>query len=201
MKISTWKKIGDIVAGMNLEEPKPTKENEMAIIAKNKKSDFTPAPEGLWQAVCVDVVDKGMQKTPWGENHKVDIRWVISETMVNTGQPFMVNKRYTLSLHEKSNLRRDLEMWRGKKFTGDESDAFDLERLLGANCQIQVIHNSSDDGTVYANVQAIVPAGRGSTKIPIPSDYIRAKDREKLPADATHQQTKEVVITDDDIPF
>lgn len=172
----------------------------MAIIAKNNKRDFTPAPEGLWQAVCVDVVDKGMQKSPWGDNHKVELRWVLSESMVNTGKPFMVTKRYTLSLHEKSNLRRDLEMWRGKKFTGDESDEFDLEKLLGANCQIQVIHNGSDDGTVYANVQAIVPAPRGVNKISIPSDYIRAKDRDKNGAIST-EPANEQIFDDDTMPF
>jgi hypothetical protein len=169
----------------------------MSIIAKNNKRDFTPAPEGLWPAVCVDVVDKGMQKTPWGDTHKVEIRWVLSETMVNTGKPFMVTKRYTLSLHEKSNLRRELETWRGKKFTGEESDAFDLEKLLGVNCQLQVIHNSSDDGSVYANVQAIVPAGRGMDKLLIPSDYIRACNRDKT-KDVSHDREE---ITDDDIPF
>jgi hypothetical protein len=93
-------------------------------------------------------------------------------------------KRYTLSLHEKANLRRELETWRGKKFTAEEGEGFDLEKLLGANCQLQVIHNEKDDGTVYANVQAIVPAGRGLEKLSIPPDYVRAINRDKTSTDS-----------------
>src|SRR5690606_1710967 len=38
----------------------------MAIIARNTGSgDFEPAPAGAHQAVCVDVVDKGVVKTEW----------------------------------------------------------------------------------------------------------------------------------------
>jgi len=33
----------------------------MAIIAKDNRKEFTPAPEGLHQAVCVDVVDLARQ--------------------------------------------------------------------------------------------------------------------------------------------
>ena len=167
----------------------------MSIIAKNTKRDFIPAPEGLWPAVCIDVVDIGMKETPWGQSHKVEVRWVISETMVNTGKPFMLVKRYTLSLHEKANLRRELETWRGKKFTDDELEGFDLEKLLGINCQLQIIHNQKGDGEVYANVQAIVPAARGMNKLMIPSDYVRAVSRNK------QSSTQPDEIVDEDIPF
>ena len=48
----------------------------MSIIAKKELSTFTPAPEGLHQAVCCDVVDLGLKNTPWGDKHKIRIVWV-----------------------------------------------------------------------------------------------------------------------------
>jgi hypothetical protein len=167
----------------------------MSIIAKKNKSEFTPAPEGLWQAVCIDVIDRGIEKTPWGEAHKVEVRWALEDKDPKTEKPFMLIKRYTLSLHEKANLRRELETWRGKKFTSEELEGFDLEKLLAVNCQLQVIHNVKDGGECYANVQAIVPAPKGVIKLAIPHDYIRMCDRDKV------RNGQEPEITDDDIPF
>jgi hypothetical protein len=149
----------------------------MSIIAKKPETSFAPCPEGLHQAVCVDVVDLGIQKSAFGERHKVEIRWQVDETD-DRGRRFELRKWYTLSLHEKSNLRKDLECWRGRKFTEEELKGFDLERLLGVNCQLQVIHNISDEGRTYDNVQAIVPHNSKLPKISA-QDYTRQKDRAK----------------------
>lgn len=171
----------------------------MAIIAREPESKFTPAPEGLHQAVCVDVVDLGLVKGPFGEKHKVEIRWQIDAVNADTGRRFDVRRWYTLSLHEKSNLRKDLETWRGQKFTADELKGFDLERLIGVNCQVQVIHNLSDEGKTYANVQAIVPAPAKVPKLAV-QDYIRERDRPKQPS-AGGPDFADGAPPDDDIPF
>lgn len=150
----------------------------MAIVAREPESKFTPAPEGLHQAVCVDVVELGVVKGPYGDKEKVEIIWQIDLTNEDTDRRFEVRKWYTLSLHEKANLRKDMECWRGRKFTKDELAGFDLEKLIGANCQLQVIHNITDEGKVYANVQAIVPHNSKVPKI-APDMYTRKKDRPK----------------------
>jgi hypothetical protein len=149
------------------------------IIAKCNKRDFTPAPEGLQSAVCCDVLDLGVQQTPWGDSHKVEIRWQLEDRDPKSGKPFMVVQRYTLSLHEKSRLRPMLEAWRGQKFRAEELEGFDLERLIGVNCQIQIIHNIKDGGEVYANVQAVVPPAKGAPKVSISADYIKVAERER----------------------
>lgn len=147
----------------------------MPVIAKQPESTFEPAPEGLHQAVCVDVVDLGLQTTEWGTKHKVDLRWQIDAVNAK-GYRFELRKRYTLSLHEKAGLRKDLQTWRGRKFTEQELDGFDLEKLLGVNCQLQVIHNITDSGKTFANVQAIVPHNARVPKIAA-LDYTREQDR------------------------
>jgi hypothetical protein len=130
----------------------------MPIIIKGQDGDFTPAPPGLHQAVCVDVVDLGMQDGPYGRKRKLKIVWQL-KSKNEKGDRFQVRGTYTQSLHEKARLRHDLETWRGRPFKGEEIKAFDVERLIGANCQIQVVHRVSAQGRTYGNAQAIVPIG------------------------------------------
>ncbi len=152
----------------------------MPIIAKDKKSEFTPAPEGLWPAVCCDVVDLGMVTSQWGTSHQVEIRWQLEEDdpKAKPPRPYMVVRRFRNSLHEKSNLRPMLESWRGRKFRAEELEGFDLEKLLGANCQVQIIHDIKTGNSVFAKVQAIVPPGKGAPKLSVRGDYIRKCERD-----------------------
>lgn len=151
----------------------------MPIYAKKKESEYTVAPEGLWPAVCCDVVDLGIVQGAFGPQEKIEIRWQLEEVDEKTGRRFLIVQRYTPSLHEKSRLRPMLEAWRGKKFTAEEERQFDIEKLLGANCQLQIIHNVKDEGRVYANVQAVVPMPRNAAKIRISEDYVRVVNRPK----------------------
>ena len=167
----------------------------MAIIVRKPESSFTPCPEGLHQAVCVDVVDLGLQKTAYGEKHKVELRWQTELENAETNRRFQLRKWYTASLHEKASLRKDLECWRGRKFTEEELKAFDLEKLIGANCQLQVIHNITDDGKTYDNIQAIVPHNVKLPKL-APQDYTREQDRAKVQGNGHGAP-----LTDEDIPF
>jgi len=149
----------------------------MAIIAKANKKEFTPAPEGLHQAVCVDVIDLGLVDGKWGPKPLVEIRWQINEINDEIDRRFLVTKRYTLSLSEKANLYKDLVAWRGRKFTQEELEGFDLERLIGANCQLQISHNIADDNRVWANIQAVVRVGKDMPTME-PEDYVRVQDRD-----------------------
>jgi outer membrane receptor for ferrienterochelin and colicin len=155
----------------------------MSIIVADKGAALTPAPEGVWQAVCCDVVELDGVETQWGVKDMVQIRWQLSETNEDHvdddygPQPHMVLRRYTRSLNQRSNLRKDLESWRGKKFTAKELEGFDLEKLIGANCQIQVMHSVADMGNVWANVQAVLPHRKGEPKLEVSDGYVRKKDR------------------------
>jgi len=65
-----------------------------------------------------------------------------------------------LSLGENSKLRPLLESWRGRPFTESELKGFDISKLAGVPCQIQILHETRDKRT-YANVAAIVPWPKG----------------------------------------
>lgn len=138
-----------------------------------KESNFKPAAEGLYDAVCVDVVDLGIVTSKFGDKHKLKIVWEVNQKMDNGGN-FTVQQRYTASLGQKSNLRKDLKAWRGKDFTAEELKVFDMEKLIGACCQIVIKHNENE-GNVYANVATILTAKNQMTAS---GKYTRAKDRE-----------------------
>jgi len=148
----------------------------MGIIAREPEGkNFTPAPEGIHVACCCDVVDLGLADHGFGEKHYVEIRFQL-EDEDETGKRFLVRRRYTLSLSEKATLRKDLETWRGKKFTKDELAGFDLERLIGVAAQVQVVHRVSDQGKTFANVTAVIPTGKGQQN-PSIVDYTRQAAR------------------------
>jgi hypothetical protein len=175
----------------------------MPIIATAGESkNYTPAPEGTHHAVCVDVMDKGMHPNKFKDGalqHKIDVAWQLSETR-DDGKRHVVYKRYTLSLNEKANLRKDLESWRGKPFTRDEEMGFDVEKLIGVNCLLNVVHKPNADNTkTFANVVSVMPLMKGLPKI-APDGYERhAAEAEPEPAEAPEPVTEE--LTDDDIPF
>lgn len=148
----------------------------MSLIAKRKT--FTPAPEGLWNAVCIDVVDLGIVTSEYqGKKramHKCRLVWELEALMVN-GMRFLVGKQYTVSLHAKAQLYKDLVAWRGKPFTSEELDGFDIEKVLGIPCRILVVQNEKN-GEIYGNVQTIMRADK-QTSISPNGTYVRVKDR------------------------
>lgn len=180
----------------------------MPIIATGGDSKtFTPAPEGTHHAVCVDVIDKGMQPNKFKDGalqHKIDIAWEINETR-DDGKRFVVYKRYTLSLNDKANLRHDLESWRGRAFTFNELAGFDVETVKGANCLVNVQHKKSADGSrTYANVMSIAPLIKGMPRIVI-KDYVRPAEQAATPEPAPPSDDDAVSVPDfddaDPVPF
>lgn len=172
----------------------------MSIMARRPETTFDPCPEGLHLAVCVDVVDLGLQPSQWGDKHKVQLRWQV-EAEHAQARRFEVRKLYTLSLADKATLRKDLEAWRGRKFSEEELAGFDLEKLIGVNAQVQVLHNVTGDGTTFANVTTVVSVPRGAARM-MPDGYVRERDRPR-PAGHTGPAGKPLGVIDDanDIPF
>ncbi len=137
----------------------------MSLTAKNKGNPMEPIPAGVHVAVCYGVVDLGthFNQKYNKEVHKILVQLELPECRAEferDGQkvklPRAISKRYTLSLSEKSNLRKDLESWRGRKFTAQELAGFDIAAIIGAPCQIQVVHEAGKDGRTYAAIAAIM---------------------------------------------
>lgn len=177
----------------------------MSLIVKdpgNGGGDFTPAPEGQFQGVCVDVVDEGISKRlnqfTNQEEERDELRIVFqlkvvdqsgTEQRTENGGRFTVSQLFKKSLHEKSKLRAFLEMWRGRKFTADELQGFDVEKLLGANAIVQTVHSTSKTtGKTYCNIQSLMPVNPAWNLVKLePENFVRKKDRQATPAQPAPQ--------------
>ncbi len=129
----------------------------MTLIINDRTYTKELAPQGLQAAVCVDALDIGLQETPWGDKEKVMLIFEL-EAEDSNGERFLLQKRYTKSLNEKSNLRKDLERWRGKPFSSKTlQDGFNLENVIGIPAMLYVDHRETEKGT-WADVDSILPA-------------------------------------------
>jgi hypothetical protein len=142
------------------------------ITAKTSEKTYELVPAGSHIARCIQMIEIGtVEDTFQGEAkrlHKVRITWELPlEKKVfkqEQGEmPFIISKEYTLSMHEKAKLRKDLSSWRGRGFTDEEARAFDITKLLGVPCMINVVHQVSKNGGVYANVAGLSPLPKGLT--------------------------------------
>lgn len=142
------------------------------IEASSTSTDFKPVDAGTYVARCYSMVHIGTIETEYmgetKEQNKVRITWELpTELKVfkeeKGEQPQVVSKEFTLSMHEKSNLRKFLESWRGKGFTEEEAKKFDVTKLLGKSCMLSIIHKTSKQGKIYAEISSISTLPKGMT--------------------------------------
>lgn len=161
---------------------------EHEIEVKEKGGDFHLLPVGNYQATAYDIWDLGLQRGEYKGKinilHKIVIGFEVSERIASTdewnGKRFTIPQFYTLSLGKKSNLRKDLESWRGKQFTEEELKGFKLSTILGANCFLNVIHNDNQRAKISA-VTALpkgIPAIIAEAKPGVPAWIKKIQDKQ-----------------------
>jgi len=133
---------------------------------KESGGNYTPCPAGTHTAVCVSVIDLGTQLKDFAgdvkEKREIQIEWEICEELRDDGQPFKLRKTYTFSSSEKSNLRKDLESWRGAKFKPEElgPGGFQISDVLGKACLLNVVHKDRD-GNTYPDIASLARLVKG----------------------------------------
>jgi len=131
-------------------------------------------PTGNYIARCYKMIHIGtVEEVILGDKkilNKVRIGWELpTELRVfneeKGEQPLVIDKEFTLSLYEKSALRGVLKSWRGKDFTEEEAKCFDITKLLGVQCMINIIHKPSkrDASKVYEEIAGITAVPKGIT--------------------------------------
>ena len=127
-------------------------------------------PAGNYIARCYSMVHVGtVEEEILGEKkslNKCRITWELPEELrvfdeAKGEQPLVISKEYNLSMHEKANLRKDLESWRGKAFTDDQAKTFDITKLLGVPCMLNIIHKTTKGGNTYALISNISAIPKG----------------------------------------
>lgn len=133
-------------------------------IQESTGGDFKPTPEGQHVMVCCRVIDLGTQETTFnGETkhqRKVLISWELPNERTDDGKPMMHSEKFTWSFHEKANLRKTLEAWRGKRFRDEDfagpPNGFHIKNVIGVPCYGQIIHEQGQNGKTYANLSSVM---------------------------------------------
>ena len=132
----------------------------MGFVVTGGNDEYEKPSAGSVAARCYGIIDLGTQHGEYaGEKytkHEVMILWELDEKMTD-GKPFVVNKRYTASLNEKANLRKDLESWRSRAFTDEELAGFDLSTIIEKPCMLTI--TLTEKG--YAKVVGVSPLPKG----------------------------------------
>ena len=146
----------------------------MSLTLSYTTTEYAPLPAGNYMAKCVQIIDLGSQEgTKFGSdetviNAKIRIVWEIPAEVstytdaegVEHAKPAFIGKKFTASLHEKSNLRQTLASWRGRDFTELELEGFNLANIIGKDCLINITHIKKEDKT-YVNIAAVTPMMKG----------------------------------------
>ena len=74
---------------------------------------------------------------------------------MDDGRPFLVGRKFSLSLNERAHLRAFIESWRAKNFTEQELAGFEIGTLLGRPCVLQLVERMQGDRT-YVNIQNVM---------------------------------------------
>ena len=151
----------------------------MSLVAKSESSgNFIPVPTGMHLARCYRIVDLGTQKSEYMGNvkqlHKMMLQFEVhgedaegNPTNTAKGDPMTVSKNFTVTLAEKSTLRKDLQSWRGRDFTPDELRGFELKNVLGQWAMITVVE-TENNGNTYTNISNINPVPAAIKKNGLP---------------------------------
>lgn len=126
----------------------------------NDTPSYPTVSVGVHKARCVRVIDLGTQQNDYqGQiswKRQVMLIWEVPSETDNKGEPLTISKFYTLSLNEKANLANDLVSWRGRPFTETEKKAFDISKVVGKPCSINVILNQNGK----PKVSTVMPIGK-----------------------------------------
>lgn len=139
------------------------------MIIKDTQGDYTPAPAGTHVARCISVIDMGTQRDTFEgrtkEQHRVMLAWELCEEMLERDGkqfPHIIHKEYTASLNKKATLRQHLDAWRGRGFTEQELEGFELANVIGAPCIITILHKENSDGQTRAKITSVAALMKGT---------------------------------------
>jgi hypothetical protein len=200
------------------------------VTAKNSDAKFKAHDEGQFVGQCVDCIDLGeavMDFTgkPKYLAQKCALVFRTGEKNPDTGEYIDVSTEFTVSMGELANLRKFLEMWRGKPYTPEQiDDGIPLDRLVSQWALLTVAHKKSAKGRTYAIIQSAVGVPKqmqgglvpytGYTRAPYwaerKAEYAVAAGAYRLSIgagrgdsgpDEPEPEFLESGVTDDDLPF
>jgi len=121
---------------------------------------------GVHFARCFRLVDLGTQLSNYAGETKSQRKLLLTFELLgderqSNGDLFLISRRFTASMNEKSSLRQFIESWLGRKLTAaDFTDGFDVSDLLNRHAQLNLVETDRD-GKKYVNIQSVTPLPKG----------------------------------------
>jgi len=132
--------------------------------------EFARLAPGTYVAVCDQVVALGLQEGSAAfpaPKYQAFLRFQVPGERVDIDRdgetvnlPMTIHSKYTASMNEKATLRKQIESWRGKKFSDEEAADFDVASIAGKACMLSV--QEVDKGEkVYSTISGISALPKG----------------------------------------
>jgi hypothetical protein len=125
-----------------------------------ESTDYHITPVGLHQARCSGMIEVGTIESTFNGITKLSPK-VIGEFEIldwndGCGNTPILTQIYTVSVHPKSKLRKDMEMLNGKAFNNEQLSLMDTNWMIGRHCLLNVVHVDVN-GFVVAKINAVLP--------------------------------------------
>jgi len=183
------------------------------VVTENKGGDFERVPCGAQPAVAAKLYNLGLQPGFQGKKpcKQVVILFELAARRArgdNAGQRFGITATYNASFGSEgmpSKLRTHLVSWRGRDFTTDELNRFDLRKILGHNCTLSLVEQKKADGKTFAKVIGIMPPMPGIEKMTpeTPVDFVPewVAQRQAAQLQVADEPAVRAMPDDEKIPF
>ena len=177
-------------------------------VSEGDQKPILLAPPGTHQAVCYNIWELGLQEQEFQGKKvtldKIMFGWELNEIIPEgdfDGKRFVATKTYTKSLWKKANLFLDLTSWRGKPFTTEELKKFDIEKMIGVNCMLNVVHVIGKSGREYVKVAGVLALPKGLSTMKAENERTTPKWIQEI-IDKQFEPFEPVRTTDgEEVPF
>jgi len=135
--------------------------NSGLIVKKTESKEFTVVPEDVYTAQCVQIWDLGTQRGEYQgvayARRRINIVFELLDYVNpdNEDGIKLIGQEFTMSFNENGKLLPFLESWRGRKFTEQELEGFDIANVLGTLANLQILHKVSKKGITFAEIGSI----------------------------------------------
>jgi hypothetical protein len=173
----------------------------MTRIVHRQYKEFELPPEGVHRGRLTEIKDLEPTVNLNGEEkERVRFIWTLLHQRTSSGDTMKVYQTFNVSLHPQSYLSQAI-----RDITGEEpGDHFDLDGLLGCECDLVLKHNEGNDGRTYCNVRTILrlpTAAEAAEEKRVAAVTEKVKQAAAQPQGAVTVPAEADTISDEDIPF
>ena len=136
-------------------------------ISAKAGNDFKPIPAGPRPAICVGVIDIGIQggRGEYDDRPEIVLMFelpgerldYIKKDGTRIQGPRLISRRFRTSMFRKANLRKFVEGLRGHFSNDEAAEDFDLKDLLGQRMLLNIVHGIGADGRTFASAGEAMP--------------------------------------------